>query len=1064
MTRTGGAAAIIGRDHPTAVLRAEIARAAASHGGFVLVTGEAGIGKTTLVTAAAEEARERGALVLSGACWDSGSAPGYWPWVQVVRALRRGAAPADWAQARATAGAGLAVLLGEATGDDHPGGTRDGAEPVEAFHLYDAVTTALVAVSQQRPVVVVLDDLHWADAASLRLLDFAAQHTWFERLLLIGTYRDVEVEAADHPLQELMLPLVAKATTVTLTGLGTAEVGALISRTAGREPAADLVGEVHRRTGGNPFFVEQTARLWRAHGSVSAIAPGVRAAVHHRLSLLPEPVVDLLTAAAVLGREFHRQVLAACAAAPAAEVDRRLDAAVTARLAVALGDGRFAFAHDLVRETLYDALDEPERRRRHATVVRAVDGSPALTGKLFPADLARNAYLAGAELDPARAVEHLVKAARDAGERLATDEAVGHFRRALEVVTDPHRGAMIALELGQMLRHVGEKAEAWRLFDEAAERASALDDPQVLARVALTVQRHKTPDPERARQVDELVREAHRRLVGGVDAAVDPVDQIVRDLIAGTEALARQHRNDEALTFSLWARHDSIWGLGTAREREVLVAEMVEVAHRADEQETVLFGTSLRWVAKVEQGDPRYYREFQTFLAMAERMDAPRARIGLAIDRSIIATFRGEFDTAGADLAELEALGDHGHADFVHMGQHLRWALLLLRGRFAEIDGLLGSGEPAHSNVTLLRAITAVERGDPGPALRLLAEADAGAPYPRYMAPLWLRLRAQAAAATRDPARCAEVRAALEPHRGEWMVSMFGCDVSGPVDLWIALVDAAAGRWDDAVAGCAAARAAADRLAARPWSVLAGAGLADALAGAGDPDAAAVRTEVAAAAAGLGMTHVVERMRRPARLGPPPSDRPAPDPPPVDGGPEFRREGAVWRLGYGGRVVHLPDAKGLRDLHLLLGRPGSDVAAVELLDPAAGPELVAARRMGGDPVLDDEAKVRYRRRLDQLDADIDRAAVRGDDRRVADLDAERAALLAELRAAAGLAGRGRRLGDEAERARKTVTARIRDTLRRLDERHPDLAAHLRDAVSTGATCAYQPTAPTTWRL
>ncbi|MEK8107910.1 hypothetical protein NKG94_28195 [Micromonospora sp. M12] len=134
-------------------------------------------------------------------------------------------------------------------------------------------------------------------------------------------------------------------------------------------------------------------------------------------------------------------------------------------------------------------------------------------------------------------------------------------------------------------------------------------------------------------------------------------------------------------------------------------------------------------------------------------------------------------------------------------------------------------------------------------------------------------------------------------------------------------------------------------------------------------------------------------------------------------------------------MAHLPDAKGLHDLQLLLSRPGSDVPAVELLDPAAGPELVAARRMGADPVLDDEAKARYRRHLARLDEEIDRAAARDDTGRCpgwtpSGCAARRAACRG------GLAGRSRRLGDEAERARKTVTARIRDTLRKLEDRHP----------------------------
>ncbi|HZX39611.1 MAG TPA: ATPase, partial [Streptomyces sp.] len=179
---------------------------------------------------------------------------------------------------------------------------------------------------------------------------------------------------------------------------------------------------------------------------------------------------------------------------------------------------------------------------------------------------------------------------------------------------------------------------------------------------------------------------------------------------------------------------------------------------------------------------------------------------------------------------------------------------------------------------------------------------------------------------------------------------------------------------------------------------------------------------------------------------------------------EFRRDGAVWALAFAGRIVHVPDAKGLRDLHTLLGHPGDDLPAVVLLDPAGGEAVVAAARFGADPVLDEEAKARYRRRLERLDVEIDRAGELGDDRRAAEFDRERSALLDELRTAAGLGGRTRRLGDEAERARKTVTARIRDTLRKLDALHPELAAHLRESVGTGSSCSYRPSRGVDWRL
>ncbi|MDG4792941.1 AAA family ATPase [Micromonospora sp. WMMD1082] len=1197
--RSGGV--MIGRDHPAGLLRAEVDRAAGSHGGLVLVAGEPGIGKTTLVTDAADEARRQGALVLGAACWDSASAPGYWPWTQVLRGLRRSSG--DWAVARESAEPALALLLGDtypsgatsgpgilrsaaAPGGGPPipagpgvlgpaavpggetptpaGGGRlmvagaggltpagdgmftsavlhgegDAAEQ-EAFALYDAVTTALVTVSQHRPVMVILDDLHWADAASVRLLQFAAQHTWFERLLLVGTYRDAEVEAGDHPLRPLLMSLVAKATTISLTGLARDEVGALMTRTAGRMPDPDCVDDVHRRTGGNPFFVEQTARLWHADGTLTAIPPGVREVVRRRLDHLPAVVVDALTVAAVLGGEFHGEVLAASAGLPPARVGELLDVAVTARLLLAVGGGRYSFAHDLVRETLYDGLADDDRKARHAAVVRAVDEHVALDRLLIPADLARHAWLAGAHLDAARSTELLVTAARDASCRLALEESTVHLRRALAVVRDDTQRVKIMMDLADRLSHGGDGEEARRLLADTAALALTIDDPALLARFALRVHRHCQINAALAVDTDALVREAYRRLIGEPDD-IAPVSTLEAGLIAATEALARRIDDDEALTFALWARHDAIWGLGTAADRAALTREIRDLARRTGDRETELWSTSLRWVALLELGDPRYLDELTAFVTEGRQTERPRHRMATAIDGGITSAFRGDFAGAEASYAELGDLAEWEHADHAFLGHHLRWSLLLLRGRFDEIDALLdGLAGGDYPHLELLRAITAAERGDHRSAARITARLEAsGTGRGGSISPLWLRLRAQATVA--DPSRCAEARQALRPYRGQWLVSLFGCDVSGPVDHWLAVIDAAEQRWDDAVAGFSAARANADRMGARPWSLIARVALADALTGRGGPgdaaSAAALRAAAEPEARDLGMPQLLTRLADAtsgggasapgggtsgggaatpgggASGGAVPGDGASDGamsggavpgggradgvpggPTPAGSAPaesmlagsvragsvragsagdgdgsgrvyEFRRDGAVWRLTYDGTTTHLPDAKGLHDLRLLLGRPGIDVPAVELLDPAAGPELVAARRMGGDQVLDDEAKSRYRRRLEQLDDEIDRAAGRGDQVKMAALDAERQALIDQLRTAAGLAGRTRRLGDEAERARKTVTARIRDTLRRLDERHPPLAAHLRDTVSTGVSCRYLPQNPHPWLL
>ncbi len=792
----------------------------------------------------------------------------------------------------------------------------------------------------------------------------------------------------------------------------------------------------------------------------------------------------------------------------------------------------------------------------------------------------------------------------------------------------------IHLDFSMELFHGRSRDQAWAQIEAAAELARTLDEPAVLARVALVAERHRGPRSSRAPVIEALLREAHARYVGA-DGSELPRERLVGNLIARTEAEARANNNDEALAFSLWSRHDSIWGLGSARERAALMAEMETVATRSGDWQTAAFASSLRWVALLEMGDPGYYAQVQALHAMTERFDVAIARMMSTIDRSIIATFRGDFTEAAALHHQLAGFIDGDQDENAYMGQHIRWALLMMRGRFAEAAQLIETRLSAHPPYyPLVTALSAVAQGDPGPGLRHVAENDAGdRGYQRWMEPLFLRLVAELAVLTRDPELCARARSSFSPFANEWLVSLYGCDVSGPVELWLARVDAAEERWAEAAAGFSRAHMAADRMGARPWAVQARLGLAAALLAQGQP-AAGLLSEVERDATDLDMPQVAEEARvlatrpaptarRPAtpggirptpgratadsaaegapwslpwadttvdgpgaipaggtRPGHPPgaesgarteaavetngtayrprgkndaegltedATRPGPlrpgardgvdghsragdveDAPRtgadrpntrdgVDGQSrgnalrhvaeraslpdgvvglsragdsadiadrssdehsgtagggrgvdempaEFRREGDVWRLAFADRVVHLPDAKGLRDLHELLSHPGDDIAAVVLLDPTAGPELLAARRMGGDPVLDDEAKARYKRRLVELDEAIDRAAQRGDQTKLATFDAERRALIDELRAAAGLGGRTRRLGDEAERARKTVTARIRDTLRKIDERHPDLATHLRDALSTGATCRYAPATPTAWHL
>ncbi|TWP50605.1 AAA family ATPase [Lentzea tibetensis] len=1033
---------MLGRARQAALLDTAVTRTLDSHGGLVFVTGEAGIGKTVLVAEAAATAERRGALVATGTCWDREDAPSYWPWMQILRGLRRTMTPEAWADA---AGGEIAALLGETGG---PAASGDG------FGLHDAVTTLLVTAARGRPLVVVLDDLHWADPPSVRLLEFVTRHAWFEQLLVIGVYRDVEVESCGHPLGPLLLPLLPKASSVTLTELGPDDVRALLARTAGREPSRGLVAEVHRRTGGNPFFVEQTARLWHSTNSVDVVAPGVRDAVERRLGLLPAPVVELLAAAAVLGPEFDREVLAEMTGRPGREVNSLLAEAVSARLVVPRAEqGRLAFVHDLVRETLYENLAEADARRWHAAAVGAFEALPACAARAAPGETAHHAYLGVPEVAASTAVALLRAAADDAWGRMASGEASVHLTRALRLVPpdDAHEWAAVALDLGSSQHHMGDEAAALRTFHDVAAAARSAGDPVLLVRAALRLRASVwlVHPPEAVRLTTDLINEAHAALFDSGGHGGSDVER-ERELTARAVEIAREAGDDVALMEGLMARHDTIWSPGTAVERLAIAEELGAAAQRKSDHSVMQLAALLRAVTSLELGDPAGMAELE------DRATADPSSTALWT-RTAFATLTGRFDEAGACIEQADEIERDNRADVAANGDlatlriQQRWTLELARGRFDAADALVRSAAGRdHPCPELLLAVTAVERGDIAAASRLAARGGgASEPVSRWYEPLWLRLRAQLAAAGGDPSARGRVRAELAPIAGQWL-TMFGASIDGPVVFWTALLDAADGNWDAAAEGFTAARSAADRLGARPWSVRARCHLAEVLnarAGPGDAERAAALTEAAARDAhDLGVAHLL-------RAEPEVAESP---------GDTFRFDGQVWWLTYEGVTVHVPDAKGLRDLHVLLGRPGKDVPAADLLFAAGDEPARGARRLGSDPVLDERAKSAYRKRLTQLDERIDAALAQGADARAAELDREREALLTEIRRATGLLGRSRRLGDATERTRKAVTERIRNSLRRLDDRHPALAEHLRQCVSTGSTCRYDPPGPVRW--
>ncbi|MFJ9824874.1 ATP-binding protein [Streptomyces sp. NPDC101160] len=317
---------LVGRAALLTSLCRQVDAAAAGRGGLVLLAGEPGIGKTALAAEVLSYARSRGVTAAWGNCEDGGTAPGLWPWQQILRAV---------------------------TGRPEPLGGGDGARARVGGE--DARTALFEGIAERlleggEPLVAVLDDLQWADTASVLLLARLGRRAGHEPLLLLGTYRDVEL-APDHPLLSL-----TDADVVVLGGLAPADVAVLLDR-FGEQAGPETAAAVQRRTGGNPFFVQQLARLRAAGGDSGAVPVAVGQTVARRLARLPDGTARLLGTAAVLGRGFGIVPLATVAAVPSTEVPVLLEPALEARSVARDGPDGYRFVHDLFREELMAELD-----------------------------------------------------------------------------------------------------------------------------------------------------------------------------------------------------------------------------------------------------------------------------------------------------------------------------------------------------------------------------------------------------------------------------------------------------------------------------------------------------------------------------------------------------------------------------------------------------------------------------------------------------------------------------------------------------------------------------------
>ena len=464
----------VGRQQEMGELKACLEDALSGRGRMVTLVGEPGIGKSRTAQELSTYAGLRGAQVLWGRCYEEQGAPPYWPWVQAIRTYVRDKEPEELRSEMGPGAEDIAEVVSDVR-DRLPGlRTPPQLEPEQArFRLFDSITAFLKSASRRQPLVLVLDDLHWADHPSLLLLEFVARELSGSRLLLVGAYRDMELSRR-HPLSLTLGELTRERLfqRVLLRGLSQEDVARFIELVSGVAPPRGMVAAVQRQTEGNPLFVTEVVRLLVQEGIVGASRPagtespgdsnswsvripeGVREVIGRRLDRLSERCNETLPIASVIGREFTLVQLK-----PLIEdmsEDRLLEVleeALGSRVIEELPQsvGRYQFTHALIQETLAGELSTTRKVRLHARIAQELEDLYGSDAESRAAELAHHF----AEAQTVLGTEKLVHYSLLAGERaLATyahAEALAHFQRGLAAKADQPSDS----ETGQLLYGLG---------------------------------------------------------------------------------------------------------------------------------------------------------------------------------------------------------------------------------------------------------------------------------------------------------------------------------------------------------------------------------------------------------------------------------------------------------------------------------------------------------------------------------------------------------------------------------------------------------------------------------
>jgi DNA-binding CsgD family transcriptional regulator len=684
---------IVGRAREQALLRTWRDEARAGETRVILLVGEPGIGKTRLADDLASEASDSGFRVSWGHCYEWEGTPAYWPWVEILRDLVEGSDPELLRDLLGHGAPIIAQVVPEIRHalPDVPEVPPMGPEQAR-FQLFDAVARFLRDTAHGQPLMLALDDLHWADPPSLLLLEFIVREVANAPLLLVGTYRDVEVRR-DHPLVVTLADLTRARTArrLKLGSLARENVAEIVRHMSGAAPSERLVDAVFAETEGNPLFVTEVARLLAEqpdidrdkHGPIPlAIPEGVREAIGRRLDGLSPACNEVLAVASVIGRDFQLDLLERVSDL---DLDDLLDALDEATAAGVVTNrerfGHYRFSHALIQDTLYDELSTSRKVRLHSRLGNALEAIHSDDLAPVYGELARHFLAAPIGENFDKAIDYATQAGQRAMGQLAWESAVGHLQRAVDLLdtlpsTDDLRHCEVLLALGEAqsravagraathrVRWVGAGASPAALasFRRAATIAREMGTPEQLARAALgaagfnpyaqiggtgAVQLLRDaleclPEADSPLRVRLLARLGFDPYVRSIMLRERPLTEEWQAALRATSdaavAIARRLDDPVAQGYALVFRGLQLT-LRSSEERLAISNEVIDLANKTGDLALMAWGLWIKHEALYERGDMSGVRRVvDEFGAVAERLRIPYfSWVGVSYEAALV--------------------------------------------------------------------------------------------------------------------------------------------------------------------------------------------------------------------------------------------------------------------------------------------------------------------------------------------------------------------------------------------------------------------------------------------